>query len=44
MTWRYSARKGFITRKGGAKRKETIEKEVARLRRDGYKVNIYEVK
>ncbi len=44
MAWRYSARKGFIIRKGGARKKEAIEREAARLRKDGYKVRVYEVK
>lgn len=44
MAWRYSAKKGFITRKGGAKTKKAIDGEVKRLRKDGYKVSVYEVK
>lgn len=43
MAWRYTAKKGFITRKGGSRTKKGIEMEVERLRRDGYKVRVYEV-
>lgn len=44
MAWRYTAKKGFITRKGGARTKEALGKEVKRLREDGYKVRLYEVR
>ena len=44
MSWRYSAKKGFIVRKGGSKRRDIIDREAQRLRREGYKVRVYEVK
>ena len=44
MSWRYSATKGFIKRKGGAQKKTALENEVKRLRREGYRVRVYEVR
>ena len=44
MSWRYSAKKGFIVRKGGAQKKSAIENEVKRLRSEGYRVRVYQVR
>lgn len=43
MAWRYVAKKGFITRRGGARKKEAIEGTVSKLRANGYKVRVYQV-
>jgi len=44
MSWRYTAKKGFIIRKGGSKRRDIIDREARKLRSEGYKVRVYEVR
>jgi len=44
MAWRYTAKKGFIKITGGSSKKSLIQNRAEKLRREGYKVRVYEVK
>ena len=44
MSWRYTARKGFIKRSSVSNKKELIDNKARKLRAAGYKVRVYEVK